>query len=288
MTTITRRPQGFGPLLRTWRRRRRLSQLELSAESGVSTRHLSFLETGRANPSREMVLALAEQLRVPLRERNLLLTAAGFAPAYPQRPVDAPEMSAVDAAVRTVLRGHGPNPAIAVDRYWNILMMNDAAGLFTAGVPAHLLGPPANAYRLGLHPDGLAGRIVNLVEFAHHLLTRLRHDVAVSADPQLAALLAEVERYAPPRSSAPAPPERGAVVLPVRLRTPEGTLSLFSTITTFGTPVDVTVAELAIETFFPADDVSARRLRARFGDGMASRTAGGETAGTTGGSDAAV
>jgi transcriptional regulator with XRE-family HTH domain len=259
-TTVTQQTDSFGALLRGWRQRRHLSQLELSAESGISSRHLSFLETGRASPSREMVLRLAEWLDVPLRERNTLLTAAGYAPTYRCRPVNAPEMAAVNAAIQTILNGHEPNPAIALDRYWNITMTNRAAGMLTAGVPEHLLVPTANAYRISLHPDGLAGRIVNFAEFARSLLARLRHDVAVSADPELTALLAEVQGYAMLRNDAPVVPERGAVVLPMRLRSPDGPLSFFTTITTIGTPVDITVAELAIETFFPADEATARKL----------------------------
>lgn len=257
MTIVTQQPDSFGALLRGWRLRRRLSQLELSAESGVSSRHLSFLETGRASPSRDMVLRLAEWLDVPLRERNMLLTAAGYAPTYDRRSIDAPEMAAVNAAIQTILSGHEPNPAIALDRYWNIIMTNQAGGLLSAGVPDHLLTPTANVYRISLHPDGLAERIVNFAEFAHSLLARLRHDVTVSADPELTALLAEVEGYAMLRTAPPVIPERGAVVL----RSPDGPLSFFTTITTIGTPVDITVAELAIETFFPADETTARRLK---------------------------
>jgi transcriptional regulator with XRE-family HTH domain len=261
MTTVTQQSDSFGALVRGWRQRRRLSQLELSAASGISSRHLSFLETGRASPSREMVLRLAEWLDVPLRERNMLLTAAGYAPTYQRRSIDAPEMAAVRAAIQTILSGHEPNPAIALDRYWNIIMTNRAAELLSAGVPDHLLTPVPNAYRISLHPDGLAGRIVNFAEFAHALLTQLRHDVAVSADPQLTALLAEVEGYAMLRTDPPRIPEHGTVVTPMRLRSPDGPLSFFTTITTIGTPVDITVAELAIETFFPADETTARRLK---------------------------
>jgi hypothetical protein len=190
----------------------------------------------------------------------VLMTAAGYAPTYQRRPVGAPEMSAVRAAIQAILNGHEPNPAIALDRYWNITMTNRAAGMLTAGVPEHLLLPTANAYRISLHPDGLAGRIVNFAEFAHALLAKLRHDVAVSADPELTALLAEVQGYAMLRDDPPVIPERGAVVVPMRLRSPDGPMSFFTTITTIGTPVDITVAELAIETFFPADDATARAL----------------------------
>lgn len=251
---------SFGQILREWRERRRLTQLDLSVAADVSTRHLSFLETGRSNPSRTMVLGLAEQLEIPLRERNALLTAAGFAPVFPQRSLDAPEMRAVREAIDQILRGHEPNPAIAVDRYWNILAMNSTATLFVDGVDRELLGPPANAYRLSLHPRGMAPRIVNLAELAHHLLARLRHDVSVSADPDLAAILNEVGSYPTVRSLPRRPVDPRAVVVPVRLRHPQGELALFTTMTTFGTPVDVTVDELALETFFPADEKTAQHL----------------------------
>ena len=252
----------FGGLLRTWRERRRLTQMDLSHAAGVSTRHLSFLETGRSNPSREMVLDLAEHLEIPLRERNLLLSAAGFAPVYRRRSLDAPEMAAVRRAIDQVLAGHEPYPALAVDRYWNIVAMNDAAGMLASGIDAAVMGTPPNVYRIGLHPDGLAPRVVNFPEFAHHLLHRLRHDVAVSADPDLAALLDEVEAYPTVRALPRPAVDRNAVVVPVRLRHPRGELSMFTTIATFGTPVDVTVDELALETFFPADAETARRLNA--------------------------
>lgn len=261
MTASELAPDDFGALLRWWRRRRRLSQLDLSVTSGVSTRHLSFLETGRAAPSRDMVLRLAERLELPLRERNVLLTAAGFARAYSQQAIDAPEMDSVRAAIDQVLAGHEPYPALAVDRYWNVVSMNDAAGVLAEGVAEHLFGPPANVYRMSLHPDGLATRIVNLPELAHHLLAQLRHDADVSGDPQLAALLAEVESYPTVRAAGPPSPGRGGVVTPMRLRHPRGELSMFTTIATFGTPVDVTVDELAIESFFPADAATAARLR---------------------------
>lgn len=253
---------SFAELLGTWRDRRRLTQQELSLRSGVSTRHLSFLETGKSNPSRRMVLDLAEHLEIPLRERNQLLTAAGFAPVYSRTPLEAPGMAAVRGAIDQVLAGHEPYPAVAVDRYWNVVSMNAAAALFATDVDPALLGPPLNVYRTSLHPDGLAARVVNFPELAHHLLQRLRHDVAVSADPDLAALLAEVQSYPTVRELGRPKVERDAVVVPVRLRTPRGELSLFSTITTFGTPVDVTVAELALETFFPADAEAAGRLNA--------------------------
>lgn len=252
--------QSFGALLRDWRQRRRMSQLDLSLAANVSARHLSFLETGRSRPSREMVLQLAERLDIPLRERNLLLAAAGFTPVYPRRALDAPEMSAVREAVDLVLRTHQPYPAIAVDRYWNIVAMNPAALILAQDLEPELLGPPPNVYRITFHPKGWVHRVANYAEVANDLIARLRRDVTTSADPELEALLREVEAYGtlPP---TPLHPPAQSVVLPVRFRHPAGELSLFTVIATFGTPVDVTVSELAIETFFPADEATAERLR---------------------------
>lgn len=270
----------FGELLRAWRERRHLTQLELSDRADVSTRHLSFLETGRSDPSRDMVLRLADALDVPLRERNTLCHAAGFAPAYSVTPLEAPAMQPVAEAIDRVLRGHEPYPAIAVDRCWNLVAMNDAAALLASDVDDALLDPPANVYRIALHPDGLASRLVNFPEFAHHLLDRLRRDAAVSADPDLAALLSEVEAYPTVRELGPAAvADRSAVVIPMRLRHPRGELALFTTVATFGTPVDVTVDELALETFFPADGQTAERLRVLAGghrdDGSSREGTGG-------------
>lgn len=259
----------FGTQLRTWRGRRRMTQLDLSLASGVSTRHLSFLETGRSQPSRDMVLELAERLEVPLRERNTLLTSAGYAPAYPRRDLDAPELAAIRQAVEHVLRGHEPYPAIAVDRAWDVVSLNRPAGLFLEGVAPHVLEPAPNSYRISLHPDGLAPRIANLPELAHHLLGRLRHDAEVSGDPALAALLDEVSAYPTVSTLRKPAPTRGEVVVPVRLRHPLGELSLFTTVATFGTPVDVTVAELALETFFPTDEATGERLRQLAADASA-------------------
>jgi hypothetical protein len=215
-----------------------------------------------------MVLTLAEHLEVPLRERNVLLSAAGFAPAFGHRPLDAPEMSAVRAAVDQVLAGHEPYPAVAVDRTWNVLSMNTAALVLIDGVADWLLEAP-NAYRIGLHPQGLAPRVIDFPVFAGHLLARLRHDVAVTGDPGAAALLEEVEAYPTVRELAHHGVGADAVVVPVRLRHPRGELSMFTTVTTFGTPADVTVAELAIESFFPHDEQTARRLK-EIAEGVAS------------------
>jgi transcriptional regulator with XRE-family HTH domain len=256
------RGEGFAGLLRSWRTRRRLSQQQLSLDAGVSARHLSFLETGRAQPSRTMVLTLAEHLEVPLRERNELLTAAGFAPGFPQRDYDAPEMTSVRTAVDRILAGHDPYPAVAVDRAWNVVAANEAVGALLDAVDVSLLGPPTNVYRLTLHPDGLAPLIVNLAEVAHHLLARLRQDADTTGDADLHTLLAEVEAYPTVRALPRRIDPPNGVVVPFRLRHPRGELAMFTTITTFGTPADVTVAELALELFYPLDAATADRLTA--------------------------
>jgi transcriptional regulator with XRE-family HTH domain len=251
-----------GELLRGWRERRRLSQMDLALEADVSTRHLSFVETGRSVPSRDMVLRLAEQLDLPLRERNQLLLAGGYAPVYSQAPLDAPELAEVRAAVRKVLTGHEPYPAAAVDRHWNIIEANAGIELMTAQVAPDLLEPPLNAMRVALHPDGLAPLIANLGEWRAHLLSRLRRQAAVTADPVLEELLDEVRAY-PCEADEPhvEVPVAGEVFVPLRLRHGDGELAFFSTVTTFGTPLDVTVSELAIESFFPADEATASALR---------------------------
>jgi transcriptional regulator with XRE-family HTH domain len=250
----------LGELLRDWRTRRRLSQLDLALDAGVSARHLSFLETGRSKPSREMVLRLAEQLDVPLRDRNRLLLAAGFAPAYEERPLEAPEMEPVRRAVAQVLTGHEPFPAAVVDRWWNLVAANRNVSLFLQGVSAGLLEPPANVLRVSLHPEGMAPRIVNLAEWRGHLIDRLRREVAATADARLGELLAEVEGYPAPAASGPARPPQGALAVPLVLHHEGRELSFFSTVATFGTAVDVTLAELSIEAFFPADAETAAFL----------------------------
>ncbi len=252
-----------GELLRGWREHRRLSQLQLAIQADISTRHLSFVETGRAKPSREMVLHLAEELDVPLRERNRLLLAAGYAPVYRERGLDEEPMSAVREAVRQVLGGHDPYPAIVVDRRWNLVDANAAAaGLFTTVLPPELLAPPANVLRASLHPEGLAPHIVNLGEWRAHLLGRLRRQATLTGDEDLTVLYQELRDYPceqpEPLVEVPGP---GDVTVVMRLRHPEGVLSFFTTVATFGTPLDVTVAELIIEAFFPADAVTGELLR---------------------------
>jgi len=253
--------RSVGEQLREWRQRRRLSQLELATEAEISTKHLSFLESGRARPSREMVLHLAERLDVPLRERNTLLVAAGFAPVFSERRLDDPELAEARAAVDLVLKGHEPYPALAVDRHWNMVAANDAVRRLLAPADAALLRP-VNVLRISLHPSGLAPRIVNLPEWRAHLISRLRRQVELSADPTLAALLEELLRYPAPASAQPARPGQAhGVVVPLQLTSEFGTLSFISTTTVFGTPIDVTLSELALETFFPADQLTAAALR---------------------------
>jgi len=257
---------AVGELLRGWRQRRRLSQLALSVDAGVSTRHLSFVESGRATPSREMLLHLAEHLAVPLRERNALLLSAGYAPVYPQRALDDPELHAARLAVDLVLKGHEPYPALAVDRHWTLVAANSAVGPLLAGVDPVLLASPVNVLRLSMHPGGLADRIVNFTEWREHILARLHQQVAASADATLAALARELEGYPLPGGWVPAPKRNaevpaGALVVPLQLRTEAGVLSFISTTTVFGTPVDVTLSELAIESLFPADNRTAEILR---------------------------
>ncbi|MDJ0387829.1 helix-turn-helix transcriptional regulator [Roseomonas sp. E05] len=262
------RPLSSGPsigaLLRGWRQRRRRSQLDLALDAEISQRHLSFVESGRAAPSREMVLRLAEQLEVPLRERNALLLAAGFAPAFAERPLDHPAMAAAREAVERILQAHAPQPALAVDRHWHLVAANAAVAPLLEGVAeAALLAPPVNVLRLSLHPRGLAPRIANLAEWRAHLLERLRRQVAASADPALAALLAELAALEAPEAGVGVAGEHPAagLAVPLELESRAGRLSLLSTTTVFGTPVEVTLSELAIEAFYPADAATAGRLR---------------------------
>lgn len=268
MTTALHLQQPVGGLLRQWRERRRLSQMDLALQAEISTRHLSFVETGRSRPSRDLILHLAEELDLPLRDRNRLLLAAGYAPVYAERALDSPQMASVLAAVRRLLAGHEPYPAVVVDRDWNLVEANASAALLTAGVAPALLAPPVNVLRVSLHPEGMAPRIVNLGEWRAHLLGRLRRQVAVTADPTLAQLYDELRAYPcdqpEPTIELPGP---GDIVVPLRLRHEGRELAFFSTVATFGTPLDITVAELAIEAFFPADaETAAALLSGRAGD----------------------
>ena len=257
-------PASFGDHLRTWRQQRHLSQLELADEADISTRHVSFMETGRTNPSRDMVLRLCERLAIPLRERNALLVAAGYAPMYRERALDDPALTAARQAVELVLKGHEPCPAIALDRCWNVVAANRAAqALLAAHVGPELLTPPINVFRLSLHPNGLASRIANLAQWRHHLFERLRQQIHATGDPALLALQAELLEYPAPDESTPLvmAGEMLGVVMPFCFNSVHGMLSLISTTTIFGTPVDVTLQELAVESFFPADAFTAQVLR---------------------------
>lgn len=255
----------IGMLIRQWRQRRRLSQLELAADAQISTRHLSFLETGRSAPSREMVLRLAERLDVPLRERNRMLTAAGFAPMFRERALDDPELIAARQAVDTLLAVHEPFPALAVDRHWNLVAANRTVRMLLDGIDPALLAPPLNVLRLSLHPRGLAPRIANLGQWRRHLLVRLQRQIDASADAQLEALLLELRELPVLSQGHDAPEPAGAsesVLVPMQLHTPHGLLSFIGTTTVFGTPADITLAELALELMFPADAFTAQALRA--------------------------
>jgi hypothetical protein len=228
----------------------------------VSTRHLSFLETGRSQPTRDMLRRLSEHLDIPLRDRNALFLAAGFAPAYPEHRLADVPMSAVTDAIAQILRGHLPYPAVVIDRHWTLIDANDAVFTFLDGVAPHLLEPPVNVLRLSLHPDGMAPRIRNLGQWRTHLLDRLWHQVTITGDDRLAELHRELQTYPAPPGDAAAP--TNALVVPLELTTADGdTLSFLSTTTVFGTPLDVTVAELAIEAFYPANGVTRLSIATR-------------------------
>ena len=251
-----------GEHIREWRTRRRMSQMDLALEAEISTRHLSFLETGRAQPSRDMVLHLTDQLEVPLRERNVILVAAGFAPVFPERRLDDPQLDAARRAVDLILKAHEPYPALVVDLQWNLVAANAAIEPLMAGVAPELLSGQVNVMRLSMHPKGLAPRIANLGEWRAHALERLRRQVELTADPGLIDLLEELRGY--PKAPAPdrRPEDYGGVAIPFQLMVGDTLLSLFGTTTVFGTPVDITVSELTLETFFPADELTAQALRA--------------------------
>ncbi len=256
-----------GDLLREWRQRRRLSQLDLAIAANVSARHLSFVETGRSRPTTEMILHLAEYLEVPLRDRNALLLAGGYAPAYPERGLAEPELQAVQAALKQVLAGHEPYPAVVVNRWWELVDANSSIAIFTNHVAPELLQPPVNVLRLSLHPDGMAPRIVNLPEWRAHVLTRLHRQAQATGDHRLADLHDELKAYPGGESDGPPPPTD--VVVPLRYhgdkggKNDKGELSFISLTTILGTPMDVTVEELGIESFYPADERTARALATR-------------------------
>ena len=262
VTPSTTAHSSFGQHLRHWRQHRRLSQLDLSHQAEISTRHVSFLETDRSVPSREMVLRLAERLDVPLRERNALLTSAGYAAMYRERPLDHPDMAEARAAVDLILRCHEPNPALAMDRHWNLVAANRMVPLFLTDVAPELLQHPVNVLRLSLHPQGLAPRILNLAQWKHHLFARLQQQIQNTQDEQLKTLMAELHTY----SAHHAPDglhlqgETRGVVMPFQLQSSQGVLSFISTVTIFGSPMDITLQELALETFLPADPFTAQQL----------------------------
>lgn len=282
----TRAPsRPAGDLLRSWRERRHRSQLDLASEAGVSTRHLSFVETGRARPSRELVLHLADHLDVPLRDRNALLVAAGHAPAYRETPLDSPEMDHVRSSIEQLLDLHMPSPALVVDRRWNLVSANQTALMLTTGADPSLLEPPINVLRLTFDPRGLAPRLHNLDELRIALLGRLHREVLITGNDELGELLDELRdlprveqqvggnagestdageatRAGPPRDE-PLPVEGGELYVPFRLRVDGQELAFFTTIATFGTPIDITLAELSIEVFHPADPATTDWLRSR-------------------------
>jgi transcriptional regulator with XRE-family HTH domain len=237
-----------------------MSQLELALETEVSTRHLSFVETGRAQPSRRMILALADRLEIPMRERNLVLMAGGFAPQFPERDLAEPEMRGVRQVIDVVLKGHLPYPAFAVDRRWNILASNQGLPRIYEGVAEELLTPPVNGLRLTLHPKGMAPKIINLGEWRAAVLARVRAQLAASGDADLAELYAELESYGD-GADRPDMDSRDAPLIPFRLASDLGPLSFLTTTMVFDSPLDVTLSELLIECFFPADAETAERVR---------------------------
>ncbi|MBJ8348477.1 helix-turn-helix domain-containing protein [Antrihabitans sp. YC2-6] len=261
MTMVQDPPQPVGVLLKHWREQRRLSQLELATRTEVSARHLSFVETGRSKPTQTMLLKLSEQLDIPLRERNSLLLAGGYAPAYAEHQLSDIPMAAVADAIGKILRGHLPYPAVVVDRHWNMVDGNEAVALFTAGCAMHLLEPPINVLRLALHPEGMARRIQNLGQTRAHLLDRLAHQISATGDAALRDLHRELRTY--PGDDLDTVHDTRALVVPIRLA-PDGDgpeLAFFSTTTVFGTPLDVTLAELAVESFYPADETTVAAFK---------------------------
>jgi transcriptional regulator with XRE-family HTH domain len=244
-----------GVLLREWRNRRKLSQLDLAIQADVSARHVSFVETGRTIPSSAMVLHLAEHLGVPLRERNRLLVAAGHAPLYQQRPLDDPDLDRVREALERFVRAHEPYPALAVDRRWNLILANDALDVFLDGVDPELLKPPINMMRLGLHPDGFAKRIRNLAQVRGYLLPRLARQAASTGDVELHTLYDELVAYGSDHDNSP--PDPADIALPIRIHHRGTDLCFINAITTFGTPFDITLEEIAVETYLPADKRTA-------------------------------
>lgn len=250
-----------GDVLRNWRQRRRLSQLDLAITADISSRHLSFIETGRSQPSREMLARLADGLNLPLRERNALLVAGGYAPVHPERVWPDRDLAAIRNAVDLVLTGHEPHPALAVDRVWNLIQANRAAGFLLAGVDSDLMAPPVNVLRLVVHPQGIVDRVINRDELFPVLLARLDHEIELTGDERLETLRRELVAYPAMRNVRSGLPRNAGIVVPFVLRMDDAVLRFISTTTVFGTATDVTVEELAIESFFPADEITAQTLR---------------------------
>ena len=270
MAAVQSQPE-VGPTLRQWREHRRLTQLELALDAGVSARHLSFVETGRSKPGREMLLAVLGQLDVPYREQNRLLIAAGHAPAYPERSLEDPDLAPVREALEVILSGHEPYPAVAVDRVWDLVAANSAMRALAESVEVEpsLLEPPINVIRLGLHPQGMGPLFVNLGHWHAHWLDRLGRQLAATGDERLASLIDEIAGYPVPEPNGDGDAEIAAAEMlgPVRMRTPEGAeLSFFGMFASFDTPFEVTTSELAIEFLFPADRSTAEALRGQAGD----------------------
>lgn len=259
-------PESIGSLLKEWRSRRRLSQLDLALDVGVSPRHLSFVETGRSRPSPELLASLAQRLEVPLRERNRLLLAAGYAPRYAERKLDASAMEQVRGALERLLGAHDPYPGVVLDRQWNVLLANRAAQGLTTLLPPHVQAPQLNVIRAGLHPDGFAAVTVNFDDWGGHLIDVLQREAAKTADTGLLALEREVHEYPNVRALCErrehAPPPQPRLLVPFIVELPGvGRMSLFTTRTFFGSPLDVTLEELCIELFYPADMASEALLR---------------------------
>lgn len=251
--------QTVGNLIKNWRERRRKSQLELALDAEISTRHLSFVETGRAKPSREMILLLAENLQIPLRERNKILITGGYAPIFTEKNLGDDSLSTVRTAIDLILKAHEPFPALAVDRHWNMVAANRIVPLILDGVSPKLLENPVNVLRLSLHPEGLAPKIVDFSLWRNHILRRLKKQVTETADSGLEELYDELKNYPFEKKqnekSLEANPD---IIVPLKIETKFGLLSFMSIVTVFGTPIDITVSEIALETFFPADEATRK------------------------------
>jgi transcriptional regulator with XRE-family HTH domain len=257
-------PKKIGDLLREWRERRRLTQMDLAFDAEISQRHLSFVELGRSHPSRSTILRLCEKLDVPLRERNVLLVSAGFAPDFPERSLNDPSLAAARRAVDSMLLGFEPNPAFVVDRHWTIVKANKAGSFLLKTVDSALLEPPANMLRIGLHPKGFTPQIINYAEWRKYILEYLSRQIELTADRFLVELLEELKSYPKPKQCEffePKKTDYAPFAVGLDLKSEAGTMSLFVTTTVFGTPIDVTLSELAIEVFFPANAETAQILR---------------------------